>query len=160
MNTTAIEPKLTQEDPVPTWHFDHVNVSTGGNRALSTLFEGVMGLQPGYRPPFPFPGLWLYANAQAVVHAVNDPGLSGETGAVSFGHIAFRSDQPAAPLIERLRRSGLPFRTTRVPRENTAQIFVLLPGNFVVELDVPDDDTLAMDHAYSADRAASGTQDF
>lgn len=33
----------------------------------------------------------------------------------------------------------MPFKLARVPQDRIAQIFVLLPGGFVVELDVPDD---------------------
>lgn len=142
------------------WRFDHINVLMGENHALRTLFEGVMELQPGFRPPFPFPGLWLYAGDQAVVHAVNDANLSTESGELRFGHIAFRSDQPAAPLIEKLRVTGLPFRISRVPEDAIAQIFVLLPGNFVVELNVPDEGVLPEDHIYSASQAAPGGQNF
>lgn len=146
MSSTETENRqaASQDGTAPTgmpsaWRFDHVNVSTGESHALRTLFEGVMGLQPGFRPPFPFPGLWLYAGDQAVVHEVTDTNLSAETGEVRFGHIAFRSEQPASQVIERLRRSALPFRVARVPEDNIAQIFVRLPGGFVVELGVPDD---------------------
>lgn len=160
MTTIASNPHTTAMDAAHAWHFDHVNVSMGDGRALGQLFEGVMGLRPGYRPPFPFAGTWLYADGQPVVHAVNDPALSGDPGAVRFGHIAFRSDQPAAPLMARLHSSGLPFRVARVPQDKTIQIFVLLPGNFVVELDLPDDSSLPTDHTYGVDQAAPGSQDF
>ncbi|BBH46086.1 hypothetical protein [Pseudomonas sp. KU43P] len=160
MNTDALKSTHAPTTTPVTWHFDHVNVSMGASHALNRLFEGVMGMQPGYRPPFPFPGLWLYAQEEAFVHAVDDPSLSASTGAVRFGHIAFRSDQSAEVLIEKLRSSGLPFRVARVPEENTAQVFVLLPGGFVVELDVPDDPNLNLDHQYRADQASPGNHDF
>ncbi len=148
--------------PKPTWRFDHVNVAVGGTQALRTLFEGVMGLAPGHRPPFPFPGLWLYDGDHAVVHAVEDAGLSAANGELRFGHVAFRSVEPAAGVIERVRRSALPFKVAHVPEDNTVQVFVMLPGGFVVELDVSDDKSngAAADHAYSAMRAAPGKADF
>ena len=160
MNTTALASNGASPAATSAWRFDHVNVSMADSRALSSLFENVMGLQAGYRPPFPFPGLWLYAGDQAVVHAVDDAGLATEPSAVSFGHIAFRSEQPAALVIEQLRAHGLAFRLARVPQENTAQIFVLLPGGFVVELDVPDDDALPMSHTCIAQHASSSPWDF
>ncbi len=145
-----------------TWRFDHVNLSMGGTQALRTMFEGVMGLAPGYRPPFPFPGLWLYDGDQAVVHAVEDAALSAANSELRFGHVAFRSDEPADSVIERVRRSALPFKVAHVPEDNTIQIFVKLPGGFVVELAVPDDPSngAATDYAYSATQAAPGTADF
>jgi len=144
----------------PAWRFDHVNVSMGDSHALRALFEGVMELQPGFRPPFPFPGLWLYAGDQAVVHAVNDANLSAQTGELRFGHIAFRSEQPASQVMARLHSSKLSFKVARVPEDNIAQIFVLLPGGLVVELDVPDDIPAEKGHRYSATQAAPGAGDF
>ncbi|RZI99662.1 MAG: hypothetical protein EOO54_27765 [Haliea sp.] len=111
----------------------------GGSEALRALFEGVMGMRPGYRPPFPFPGLWLYAGDQAVVHAVNDAALSAGSADLRFGHVAFRSNESACSVIERVRQSRLPFQIAQVPQDNTTQIFVQLPGGLVVELDVPDE---------------------
>jgi hypothetical protein len=147
-------------DATTAWRFDHVNVSMGSNHALSRLFEGVMGLTVGPRPPFPFPGQWLYAGDQAVVHAVNDTRLSAETGALRFGHIAFSSEIPASQLIERLRQSALPFKVARVPQDRIAQIFVLLRDDLVVELGVPDDLVTAADHHYSETQAAPGAGSF
>lgn len=166
MNTTiALDSTMTPAgnmatDVTPAWHFDHINVSMGASHALRTLFEGVMGLQPGYRPPFPFPGLWLYAGDQATVHAVNEQSLSAEAGELRFNHIAFRSDHLASEVITRLQRSTLSFKVARVPDENIAQIFVELPGNFVVELCVPDDSTVPSDHTYSAKQGAPTADDF
>lgn len=144
----------------PAWRFDHVNVSIGSGDALRRLFESVMGLAPDYRPPFPFPGVWLYEGDQAVVHAVNDPAIPAQSNEVRFGHVAFRSEEPASRVIQRLRSTALPFRVARIPGESIAQIFVSLPGDFVVELDVPDDDTALSDYEYGAARAAPRSSDF
>ncbi|SDP35163.1 hypothetical protein SAMN04488595_107277 [Ralstonia sp. 25mfcol4.1] len=133
---------MKDADPRPTWRFDHLNVSAGSHKVLEEFFGGVMGLQTGYRPPFPFPGAWLYAGDQAVIHAVDDPRLDAGSGALQVGHIAFRSDAPAAPLIARLQAGPWPFRVARVPADNTLQIFVSLPGGLVIELDMPDDGSM------------------
>ncbi len=140
----AVPPAIAQQN----WHFDHVSVSMGADHALVTLFEGVMDFKAGPRPPFPFPGSWLYEGQQAVVHAIEDTSLSAQAGELSFNHIAFKSSQPASRVIERLERTALPFKVARIPDGNIAQIFVQLPGNFVVELDVPDDTENAVSHFY------------
>ncbi len=142
----------------PAWRFDHVNVSIGSAKALNALFEDVMGFAPGHRPPFPFPGVWLYEGDQAFVHAVNDPALSASSGELRLGHVAFRSDEPASRVIERVRKSALPFKVAQVPEDNTAQVFVLLPGGLVVELDVPNDATA--DHTYSPTQAPPSANNF
>lgn len=141
------------------WRFDHVNVSVCNTTALSTFFEGVMRLAPGRRPAFPFPGTWLYEGGQALVHAVDDSTLSTYTGELRLGHVAFRSDEPSSQVIDRVKRSGLPFKVAQVPEDNIAQIFVLLPGGLVMELDVPID-CAATDHVYTAYQASPGAANF
>lgn len=143
----------TAPTQTPAWRFDHLNVSMGSATALSALFEGVMGFASGPRPSFPFPGTWLYEGDQALVHAVDDPALSATTGEMRLGHVAFRSDEPASQVIKRVRRSALPFKVAQISEDNMAQIFVLLPGGLVVELDVPND-TAEIDHTYSAHLAS------
>jgi catechol 2,3-dioxygenase-like lactoylglutathione lyase family enzyme len=124
------------------------------------MFEDVMGMKVGPRPPFPFPGVWLYGEGeQAMVHAVSDPSLSAATGEMRMGHLAFRSDEPASRVLERVKRSGLPHKVAVVPQADIAQIFVLLPGGIVIELNVPNDQANT-DHTYSADQAAPDARHF
>lgn len=126
MNTPAAQP------PQYHWHFDHLNLHARAEPALQRLFGDVMGLRSGYRPPFPFPGEWLYREGEAWLHRVDAaPGSHG----VRLGHLAFRTDEPAASLIERVRAAGLDHEVALVPEENCVQIFVRLPGGLVIELD-------------------------
>lgn len=116
------------------WEFDHINLRAGDSPALQQLFGGILGLQPGYRPPFPFPGDWFYRDGEAWLHLVRS---AGPGDAVQFGHIAFRTDEPASHLLQRVRASGLSHDLRKIPQENSAQIFVRLPGGLVVELAAP-----------------------
>lgn len=58
---------------------------------------------------------------------------------VQLGHIAFRTDEPAAALIARVRAAGLEHEVARVPEQGEVQVFVALPGGLVIELDAPAD---------------------
>ena len=40
-----------------TWTFDHLAFNTGDGQTLQDAFGGLLGLTPGRRPPFPFPGV-------------------------------------------------------------------------------------------------------
>jgi len=120
----------------PRWRFDHVNLRSGDSAPLQRLFGEVMGLRSGYRPPFRFPGDWLYHGDEAWLHLVRTPALGA---AVQFAHIAFRTDETAPALLARLRAAQLPHEVAVVPDQQTVQIFVRLPGDFVVELDAPAD---------------------
>lgn len=123
--------------PVPTaaprWRFDHINLQAGDSAPLARLFGDVMGLRAGYRPPFPFPGEWLYQDDQAWLHLVDATPGQGDT--VRFAHIAFRTDEPAARLLRRVSAAGLEHDVAVIPDDDAVQIFVRLPGGLVVELD-------------------------
>ncbi|CAI8704354.1 hypothetical protein [Pseudomonas sp. IT-P395] len=114
-----------------TWTFDHLAFNTADGQTLQDGFAKLLGLKPGRRPPFPFPGRWLYQDEHAVVHVIERP-LPDDT---ELSHIAFRTDEPAETILQRVRESGLPYQLARVPGEGIAQIFVQMPGGLVIELD-------------------------
>lgn len=131
---------------------NHVSIRTLDLDASRAFYEGVLGLQVGPRPPFPFPGLWLYAGdtadtKNAVVHIIgidrNDPeGLKkylgdrdeaslADTGAID--HVAFFATG-LAEMRARLDRLGVTRRERSVPGLGLRQLFVDDPNGVVVEL--------------------------
>ena len=50
--------------------FDHVNVRTADIERMVAWYERVLGMTNGQRPPFPFPGAWLYVGDHPSVHLV------------------------------------------------------------------------------------------
>ncbi len=138
-----------------TLQLNHFSIRTLDLQACQRFYCDVLGLTVGPRPPFPFPGLWLYAGdtalySNAVVHIIgidrSDPaGLQqylGErseaslqgTGAVD--HLAFFSTG-LAPTLARLREHGVPFRERTVPVLELHQVFVEDPHGVVIELNFP-----------------------
>jgi len=134
---------------------NHYSIRTTDLQACERFYCGLLGLVAGPRPPFPFPGLWLYTGdtgvwANAAVHIIgidrNDPaglkqylgdrdeaGLHG-TGAVD--HVAFFATG-LAETLQRLRSQGIELRERTVPLLNLHQVFVDDPNGVVVELNFP-----------------------
>jgi len=148
MNPASKPPQSAAADR-PNWHFDHINVVFSPHTDSLAFFRDVMGLESGARPPFPFPGDWLYEDGAAIVHAVEASSPASAPGpALRLHHVAFRSDEPSAQVLERVRATGLPHTVTTVPGGRTLQIFVTLPGGLVIELATPQDAAIALDHRY------------
>jgi catechol 2,3-dioxygenase-like lactoylglutathione lyase family enzyme len=147
---------------------NHYSIRTRDLAACERFYCGLLGLTVGPRPPFPFPGLWLYAGetavwANAAVHIIgidrNDPaGLQGYlgdrdeaalhgTGAID--HVAFFA-KGLAETLQRLRDHGIAARERTVPLLGLHQVFVDDPNGVVVELNFPAAEKAALDAATAA----------
>lgn len=133
-----------------TWHFDHLAFNTHDGALLERLFGDLLGLQAGPRPPFPFPGSWLYQGNQALVHVIERDEVSKAT----LSHIALRTDTDAAQVLQRVQASGLPHQIAQVPEDGTWQIFVQLPGGLLLELDATSAQPLPSTHDYQNNAGA------
>ncbi len=141
---------------------NHFSIRTLDLAACQRFYVEVLGLQVGPRPPFPFPGLWLYAGptdnyANAVVHIIgidrNDPeglkqylGDRAETslhGTGAVDHVAFFATGLAETLA-RLTALGVASRERTVPVLDLHQVFVDDPNGVVVELNFPASEKAAL----------------
>lgn len=106
--------------------------------ALRGFYVDVLGLREGARADFDFPGHWLYAGAQAVVHlAGNQP--QGEAPAARdlptgrFNHVALRAKGLAA-MRSRLQAQGIDWQEAPVPGLPVHQLFLRDPVGLQIEL--------------------------
>lgn len=99
---------------------DHVNIRTANLANMVTWYCDVLGMENGMRPPFPFPGAWLYAGEHAAVHlvGVDDAPKSVEPGIEHFA----MSASGLQDFVERLDASGTEYRAVRVPGIGLLQI--------------------------------------
>jgi catechol 2,3-dioxygenase-like lactoylglutathione lyase family enzyme len=51
---------------------DHATLRTSDLEGTRNFLEAVLDLTPGYRPAFPFPAYWLYADGEPIVHSSGD----------------------------------------------------------------------------------------
>ena len=98
---------------------DHYNVSTRKLGDTVRFYEDILGLVNGPRPPFDFPGAWLYSDGHPVLH-LNDISLTDKPQAVILamgteGYFNWMSkrmckDAPAyaadKPMLERMAKIG------------------------------------------------------
>jgi catechol 2,3-dioxygenase-like lactoylglutathione lyase family enzyme len=113
---------------------DHVNIRTHDLEATRSFYVDVVGLQVGERPPFGFPGLWLYDDRVAVIHVTGlDASDARTTDSGSVDHIAFRVEGLGA-MRERVARLGVRAQEAVVPRNGDVQIFLRDPNGVKIEL--------------------------
>ena len=114
---------------------DHYNVSTRNLGATIRFYEEVLGLVNGPRPPFDFPGAWLYSDGHPVLHlndiSPTDTPQRPDSGVID--HVAFGS-RGFEEMKQRLAQKGVQFRVNNVPNSTRRQIFVTDPNNVLIEL--------------------------
>ena len=114
---------------------DHYNVSTRKLKETVQFYEGVLGLENGPRPPFDFPGAWLYSEGHPVLHlndiAGTDRQQRPDSGVID--HVAFGSRGFEA-MKKHLSGKGIDYRVNVVPNSTRRQIFLRDPNNVEIEL--------------------------
>ena len=142
---------------------NHFSIRTTDLDATRVFYETVLGLTVGPRPPFPFPGLWLYNGdhgnvANAMVHVIGidkddpeglkkylgDRDLSSLHGSGAVDHIALMTTG-LAQMVAHLKRLGVPSRERNVPVLGLHQIFLDDPSGLVIELNYPASEKTSLD---------------
>jgi catechol 2,3-dioxygenase-like lactoylglutathione lyase family enzyme len=129
---------------------DHFSIRTADVEKTRDFFVQVLGLTDGERPPFEFPGAWLYCGDKDVIHIIGiDPndksGLTeylGDrdevtlTGTGAIDHLAFMAEDIDATRA-RLKQAGVATREREVPLLGVRQVFMEDPNGVTIELNFP-----------------------
>lgn len=124
---------------------DHFLVYASDLEVTKNFYVDTLGLELGVRPPFEFPGYWLYLEGRAVVHLAGDDGTDnfekyldkpqvlpdGGTGALD--HIAFRCGE-FDDFRTKLDNLDVPYKHRVVPEFDLQQLFVNDPDGLTIEL--------------------------
>ncbi len=146
---------------MPVGKLDHYSIRTPEVEASRRFYTEVMGFTVGFRPPFKFPGIWLYNGAQfpettGVVHIIgidpNDPqglkdylgdrDVTSLQGTGTVDHMAFVATG-LADMRARLQNHGIAFRERTVPALGIHQVFFEDPSGVTLELNYPAAETAA-----------------
>jgi catechol 2,3-dioxygenase-like lactoylglutathione lyase family enzyme len=118
-------------------HFN-VRCSPRDLPAVERFYADVLDMKAGYRPNFGFPGAWLYAGTEPLIHVsarFPDAGAKEQQHTGSVDHIAFKCTG-SADFRERLLRHNVPFAEQNI--ENAGyQIFVIDPVGTKLEFNFP-----------------------
>ena len=121
---------------MPALGLNHYNIRAGQPLIgrVRDFYVDVVGLHEGWRPPFDFPGHWLYAGDAAVVHLVEtSEGQATAPPAGTLDHVAFTCTG-FDDFESKLRTLGVEYRKSAVPGAPLKQLFVKDPAGNGVEL--------------------------
>ncbi len=118
---------------MPATAMNHFTILTDDVDATIAFYGDLLGLAPGERPPFTFPGAWLYAGGQPILHVVGGR-PHDELRAGVIDHMAFSATGLAAT-IAKLDARSLAYECRQLPGAGTWQLFFHDPNGARVELD-------------------------
>ncbi|KWF05357.1 VOC family protein [Burkholderia pseudomultivorans] len=138
---------------MPVSKLAHYSIRTLDLERSCRFYERVLGFRRGYRPPFDFPGAWLYKGDDeadyGTVHVIgvdpaNPDGLTAylgdkdlpATGTGTVDHIAFLATGVEA-MWQTLRTENIAWRDRTVPSLGLHQVFIEDPSGVTIELNFP-----------------------
>ncbi len=111
--------------------FDHVNVRTGRLDEMVDWYGRYLGLMPGRRPDFGFPGAWLYLGDQALIHFVGISQHPQPGSDLRLEHFAFSATGMKA-FLAKLDAGGIAYSIDAVPGFDVVQVNFFDPdGNHI-----------------------------
>jgi catechol 2,3-dioxygenase-like lactoylglutathione lyase family enzyme len=112
---------------------NHFTILTDDVEGTIRFYSDVMGLHAGARPNFDFPGAWLYATDQPILHVVGGrPRDELKPGVID--HMAF-TGQDLPNTLAALKANGVEHTCRRQIGSGVWQIFFFDPNGAKVELD-------------------------
>ena len=140
---------------MPVGKLDHYSIRTLDIERSRRFYTEVMGFSVGFRPPFKFPGIWLYNGAQypettGVVHIIGidpddpqglkdylgDRDVASLQGTGTVDHMAFAATG-LDDMRARLQGHGIAARERSVPSLGIHQVFFEDPSGVTIELNYP-----------------------
>ncbi len=125
---------------------NHVLIQTADIEGMIQFFEQSLNLENGYRPPFNFPGAWLWGDDKPLIHLseislvdkeqwdyLGSQKVASEMGTGTIDHIAF-SGSDYQELIERLKHYKMEYFERTVPLTGEYQVFVKGPEGLRIEI--------------------------
>jgi catechol 2,3-dioxygenase-like lactoylglutathione lyase family enzyme len=120
------------ENNMPALSLDHWNIYCKDLKATVRFYERYVGLHDGDRPPFPFPGAWLYAGDKPILHIVSETGRK-DHGSGAIDHVAINCADIRGTL-DQIKKDKVKFEVRKVPARPLQQVFIHDPDGVMIEL--------------------------
>lgn len=117
---------------------NHFTVLSSDLEKSKAFYIDILGLKEGYRPPFAFPGAWLYVGNQAILHIMAGRPMPANAAGV-IDHMAF-SALNLQGVIDILKKHDIRYDLHRLKDLEIWQLFCHDPDGAKVELDFPADE--------------------
>jgi catechol 2,3-dioxygenase-like lactoylglutathione lyase family enzyme len=116
---------------------DHFTVLTKDAIATAEFYGFILGPEPGPRPNFAFPGVWLCSQGKPILHIVERDEIPAGPGVLD--HMAFWG-MDLDGFVGRLKDRGIPYDLRRTPDGGSSpgvwQLFFHDPNGARVEIDL------------------------
>jgi catechol 2,3-dioxygenase-like lactoylglutathione lyase family enzyme len=138
---------------------NHFTILTDKLPETLEFYAEHLNLRPGARPPFTFPGAWLYADGgkgkDPILHIIGGVAKDRLQKGV-IDHMAF-TGSGLAKAVARLRQKGIAYELRKLPTYGTWQLFFHDPNGAKVEIDFDKSEPAPAD---AGDAATAGTRTY
>ena len=123
---------------MPVSSMNHFTILTDDVPRTVRFYGELLGLDDGERPPFTFPGAWLYAAGAPILHVIGGKTREDLRSGV-IDHMAF-SAHGLRDTVAKLKTRGIDYDLRRLVGRGQWQLFFFDPNGVRIELDFAADE--------------------
>jgi catechol 2,3-dioxygenase-like lactoylglutathione lyase family enzyme len=112
---------------------DHATLRTSDLEGTRDFLEAVLDLKVGYRPAFSFPGYWLYADGEPIVHVIPGRGGHFDRNGETIDHVGFRVSGYDR-YRDKLTALGVRYSLMDLTELDERRLFIRTPTGVLLEL--------------------------
>lgn len=112
---------------------DHATLRTADLDGTLAFLQSIFDVKVGYRPPFSFPGYWLYAEGKPLIHLIPARPSQVDRIGEAIDHVGLLVTDYDSYLAK-LKALGIHFHPMELPELNERRLFIRTPTGILLEL--------------------------